>query len=99
MVKFKRLKYAFSGGIKNMVCPKCGSDNVNTQIVNETQLKDAHHGCAWWLLVGWWWLLVKWLFLTIPALIGKMVGYKKQKLVTISKTMCVCQNCGNTWQI
>ena len=27
-----------------MQCPKCGSNNVNVQIINEQTLKNAHHG-------------------------------------------------------
>jgi len=29
----------------------------------------------------------------------KIFGHKKQKLVTKQRTMCVCQNCGYTWEI
>ena len=39
-----------------MKCPNCGSENVNVQLVTETQLKDKHHGCLWWLCVSWWWI-------------------------------------------
>ena len=27
-----------------MQCPKCGSNNVNVQLINEQTLKNAHHG-------------------------------------------------------
>ena len=82
-----------------MTCPKCGSQNVNVQIVNETQLKTKHKGVLYWLLVGWWWLPIKWLFLTIPALIVKIFKPKKQKVKNIRHSMCVCQNCGHSWEI
>ena len=52
-----------------MKCPKCGSENVNVQVVSETKLVTKHRGIIYWIFVGWWWLPIKWLFLTIPALI------------------------------
>lgn len=82
-----------------MVCPKCGSTNVNVQIVSDVTSKTEHHGVMWWLLVGWWWIPVKWLFLTLPALLAKIFIPKRKKVVTTQKNMCVCQNCGNTWQV
>lgn len=36
-----------------MICPKCGSENVNTQVVTDVKLKDKHHGVLWWFFVGW----------------------------------------------
>ena len=77
-----------------MVCPKCNSENVNVQAVSDVKLVDKHKGCAWWLFVGWWWLPFKWLVLTIPALIVKIFGHKKQKIVTTTHSQAVCQNCG-----
>lgn len=81
-----------------MTCPKCGNGAVTVQVVNETHLKNKHHGAIWWICVGWWWIPIKWLCLTIPALLAKIFIPKRQKAKNIQKTMCVCQNCGNTWQ-
>lgn len=81
-----------------MKCPKCGSENVNVQVINEVELKNKHHGFFWWILWGWYWVPIKWLFLTLPALILKLFGHKKQKVKNIQKTMCTCQNCGKTWE-
>ena len=80
-----------------MKCPVCGSENVNVQIVTETELKDKHHGVVWWLCIGWWWVPIWWLFFTIPALIIKIFAPKKQKLKQRHKTVRVCQNCGHKW--
>lgn len=80
-----------------MVCPKCGSENVNVQVIQETQLVDKHHGVIWWIFIGWWWLFFKWIFLTVPALIVKIFVPKKQKLKQKTRSVCVCQNCGNRW--
>lgn len=83
-----------------MVCPKCNSDNVTVQIVNESKLITKHHGILWWLFIGWWWLFIKWLFLTIPALIFKIFGIgKRKKIKNIQKKVAVCQSCGNSWNI
>lgn len=79
-----------------MKCPKCNSDNITFQVVNEAKLVNAHHGIIWWLFIGWWWIIVKWIFLTVPALIFKIFGIgKKQKIVNKTKKVAVCQNCGN----
>lgn len=81
-----------------MVCPSCGSKNVNVQIVTESKLVDRHHGIIWWLCVGWWWIFFKWLFLTVPALLAKIFIPKRQKMKQKQITMCVCQACGNKWE-
>lgn len=81
-----------------MVCPKCGSENVNVQMVTDTQLVNKKRGCLWWLCIGWWWLPFKWLFLTLPALIVKIFAPKRKTLKTTHTNMCVCQACGHSWQ-
>ena len=78
-----------------MTCPKCGSGNVNIQVVTETTLKNKHHGVIWWLLIGWWWVLFKWIFLTIPALLAAIFIPKKQRIETRHRNVSVCQNCGH----
>lgn len=81
-----------------MTCPKCGSENVNAQMVTETQLKKQHHNILWWICVSWWWLPVKWIMLTIPAIIMKIFAPKKYKTKVTHKSMWVCQNCGHHWE-
>lgn len=80
-----------------MVCVKCGSSNVNAQMVSETQLKNKHRGIFWWIFIGWWWVPVKWFVFTIPALIVKIFAPKRQKLKVTHKSMWVCQTCGHHW--
>lgn len=80
-----------------MTCKKCGGTNVTVNVINEVELKDKRHGCLWWLCVGWWWVPIKWLFFTLPALLLALFGRKKQKTVNHQKTVCVCQDCGYTW--
>lgn len=81
-----------------MKCPKCGSENVNVQMVTETNLKTVHHGLFWWLFIGWWWWPIKWIIFTIPALIVKIFAPKKYKTKIKHRSMCVCQNCGHHWK-
>lgn len=80
-----------------MVCPKCGSSNVNVQVVTQTKLINKHHGFLWWVFIGWWWLMIKWVVFTVPALIVKIFAPKKQKLKQKTKSVAVCQNCGYQW--
>lgn len=81
-----------------MVCPKCGSDQVNAQMVTETQLRQKHHGILWWICIGWWWLPLKWLVFTVPALVVKIFAPKKYQTKATHKSMWVCQNCGHHWE-
>ncbi len=81
-----------------MICPKCKSENVTIQIVNESKLVKAHHSFIWWVLIGWWWTFIKWIFFTFPALIFKIFGIgSRKKIVNTQKRINVCQNCGHTW--
>ena len=82
-----------------MRCGRCGSTNVYVTSVNETQLKDAHHGCFWWMMIGWWWIPVKWICLTIPAILAKLFIPKKQRAVNKRYSVAVCQNCGHSWKL
>ena len=82
-----------------MICPRCQSQYVNVQVINEVDIKNKHHGVFCWLLIGWWWIIIKWVLFTFPALILKLFGHKKVKVVNKQKTLCVCQQCGYTWQI
>ena len=82
-----------------MICPKCNSENVTFQVVNESQLVTKHHGIIWWVLIGWWWIFIKWIFLTIPALLAAIFVGKRKKIKNIQKKIAVCQSCGNTWNI
>jgi len=72
-----------------MVCPKCGSSNVNIQTFQEnkgsithtkSKYKEKKHGILWWLFIGWWWWvidLILWIFLFIPRLLLRL-GRKKK---------------------
>ena len=79
-----------------MKCPKCGSENVNVQVVNETNLKKKHNW-IYWVFIGWWLEPIMWLCFFLPMLIVKIFKPKKYKTVNRTVSKCVCQNCGNTW--
>ena len=43
-----------------MICPKCGSQKVESQIVTGDILEEEKkHGILWWIFIGWWWTLIK----------------------------------------
>lgn len=88
-----------SGNIQTLVCPKCGSTDVNVQVINEIQLTQKHKGVLWWIFIGSWWVIFKWAFFTLPALIVKIFSPKKYKTKNVQKSMAVCQHCGKTWRV
>lgn len=77
-----------------MKCPKCGSENVNVQIVSEQ--KKKHHSAVYWICGGFIIEFMKWLIFTIPMIFIKLFGKEKSK--TVHKSMAVCQACGHTWK-
>lgn len=81
-----------------MVCPKCKSENVTTQIVSEQVIRKHHKGLFYYFFVAWWLWFAKllWNICTIPF---RFLGHTTKHTLTEHKTMCVCQNCGKTWQI
>ncbi len=81
-----------------MRCPKCGSTNVNVQMVTSSKLVSKHHSIFWWIPFGLIWTCFKWIFLTLPALIVKIFRPKRQKLKQRQISMCVCQTCGHHWE-
>lgn len=82
-----------------MQCTKCGSNNVNIQMISEAQLRRKHHGIMYWLFIGWWLELLLWSFLTIPRFLCMLFGHKKQQIKTVHNKTAICQNCGSTWKI
>ena len=84
--------------MEKTVCPKCGSNKINYQLVSNTRTKNRSIG--WWIyfvIIGWFIELMMWLFATIPMLLIRI--FHKGKIETKSETMAICQNCGNTWKV
>ena len=76
-----------------MVCPKCGSENVISQVITETTSKGKTKGfgriksCLGFLLFN------------IPGILCGLcgMGKGKTKTTTTTKVIHICQNCGNQW--
>lgn len=85
---------------KKLRCPRCGSDNVNAQVVSEqVHVEKGHHGWLYFMFVGWWLWFAKAMFAlcTWPL---HMFG-RRDKVYTSTRhhTECVCQNCGHHWAL
>lgn len=68
-----------------MVCPKCGSSNVNVQIVAEQKKRGCLMSIVWIILA----ICTLGAIIWIPLLIRK--GSK-------TRAYAVCQNCGYKWR-
>ena len=97
-------------GGNEMRCPKCGSENVFVQRVQEGSVGTSRtverrhiHGLLYWLLIGWWIWFFKLLFLPLRILFGhtKKTGRKTTLYSekTILRTMATCQQCGHSWKV
>ncbi len=77
----------------------------------KSKYKEKGHSIIWWIFIGWWWWIVDlilWIsafpikFLTKLFHKKKYKGKSKSVSHTVNhikyKTMCTCQNCGNTWE-
>lgn len=85
-----------------MICPRCGSENVDVQVFQEntgslttartkSKYKEKGHGCLWWIFIGsWWWIfdLCLWIFAFVPRLLIQIFKKKKYKgsSTTVEKT-------------
>ena len=75
-----------------MICPKCGSNNVNVQVVQTSaKTRKRGAGCLW----GIFRLLLIICTLGLWLLIGSRKGVSKTKFT--NEIRGVCQNCGHTW--
>lgn len=83
----------------SFVCPRCKGNNINVQIINETQLKRKHRNIIMWILFWWWVEILLWLFLFIPRFLIAIFGGKKQKVVNKTSKQAVCQDCGYSWVV
>lgn len=81
-----------------MICPKCNSNNISFQAVNEVYTKHGR-GIIWWICIGWWWVFIKWIVFTIPAIIKAFFFGRKKIVKSKTATKAVCQNCGHMWTI
>ncbi len=82
-----------------MKCVKCKSENVTVQMITDTHSKKQGHGILYWLCFGWFIDFLLWIFLTIPRILIALFMPKKQKIVSKTSSMAVCQSCGHSWKI
>lgn len=75
-----------------MVCPKCGSQNV--QVMNEVvgeKTRGRATGCLW--KIG------RWLLIICTCGLWLLVGRRKEthKTKTKNRTVAICQDCAYRW--
>ena len=82
-----------------MICKKCGSENIETQLFQEdlgashistTKTSQLGHGILYWIFLGWWiWIfkLILWFIAFIPMAILKILRKKKTKSTTVESTV------------
>lgn len=76
-----------------MVCPKCGSNSVNVQVVAEAKKR----GILMSALIVIFWLIVAVLTYGI-GLIGLVIWFLIKK-GSKTKAYAVCQHCGHKWKV
>lgn len=72
-----------------MECPKCGCKSIS--YVGNTQSKNR--GCGSW--IGW--LFIAFVTFGIGLLFWFFMVLTNKK--TITKTRCICNNCGHQWDM
>ena len=87
---------AFQQPRGGMRCPRCGSTYVSVQevqnYVTSTPVRAGHHGCLYWVFIGWWVEPLIFMFITVPRLIFNAAKPR-------TKTHAVCQTCGHSWTV
>lgn len=107
-------QYQGQANQSKIICPKCKSNNVLVQNVqtgnigatqNKVYIQEPKRskGCLYWLVIGWWLAPIK--FICWDMWVGLLFGHNKNSGVNLSanksinKTMAICQNCGNKWNV
>ncbi len=74
-----------------MICPKCGSNQINTQVVTETTIAEKTKG------FGWIKACLGYLLFSVPGILCGLCGMGKRRsnTSTQSRVVHICQNCGN----
>ncbi|MEY8518254.1 hypothetical protein AALC25_15400 [Lachnospiraceae bacterium 29-84] len=76
-----------------MKCPKCGSENVSTQVTNDSIVSTKTKG------FGFIKSCLGFFLFNIPGLLCGFCGMGKGKTTvkSQSKVIHICQNCGKQW--
>lgn len=85
-----------------MKCPKCGSEDIQTQIVSgqtNPQSIKKKHGIIWRIFIGWWYVPIKRILLGAWILVWRLYKKlsKKAESTNFIKSVHVCTNCGHGW--
>lgn len=80
-----------------VICKKCGSNKVDIQMVERTQIKRKKKTLLYWIAFGWLIEIMLWFFLTVPKLIFELFKPSRYKVKTKLEKIAVCQNCGYSW--
>lgn len=85
-----------------MQCPKCKSENVNVQLMetgSKSKTKKSGVGLGGHTYNATRGLMAISTLGMSNLVMKKKKGEAKTKTKTETATFCVCQNCGNSWQV
>ena len=89
----------------DMVCPRCGSQDVSVQVVNEQHIVDVQkkgHGLLWHMTVGLWMMplrVIRWILMIPVRTIRWLLRIDRPKDISNEAVAkCVCQSCGHVWE-
>lgn len=76
-----------------MICPKCGSNNVNTHVTQENSVQTKTKG------FGWIKACIGFCFTGPFGILCGLCGMGKGKtnIITTTKVIHVCKDCGHTF--
>lgn len=105
MIEYNRRKKRKERKILFMVCPKCGSTNVNVQAVGNVKSRGGVGSQRAWLL---YWLCFGWaidlmLYCCIIGFFGFTIHHYLKKRAYRTKTdvetYALCQECGHKYKV
>lgn len=80
-----------------MICPKCGSENVNVQTASNVKSRGGTTPFWYWITGAC--LLDLALYCCIIGFFGVNIHHIFHKTTTKVETYAVCQTCGHKWKI
>lgn len=82
-----------------LVCKKCGSENINVQIVESFQIKRKGKTIWYWISFVWVIDLILWFVMPVVKIILKIFKRTHYSAKTKLEKNAVCQDCGYSWRI
>lgn len=80
-----------------MVCKRCGSENVNVQMVSKVSSRGGT--VPWWYWILGLWFIDFMLYLFIIGFFGVNINHFFKKTKTKAQSYAVCQDCGCSWRV